>query len=302
MAFKLTLKPNKQSNLSQPYRNFQNPIGTLAISIGTMEYTGIIQMLNSIQMLNDTYSSYVPNITPITYIEPYASIIPYYTLKPITYIEHFDMLATLTMLSRMASLTYIKTILYIQHLTASFEPFAYLGHMKEFLYLLPLAFLALFTFITLLITYNKDVIEEDLADDEDLIEDDEILTEEDYLTDDELIDDEIDYTSSSIEECKVVNKEGVLVSDNKKFRGILVDIWKTMEKQEILENTTFKFKNGNKRGVKGYNWFEEINMSFQNRDANATLKEIIYFVKINNYAIDLSITLRTGETVKINID
>jgi hypothetical protein len=283
-----------------------------------MEYTGIIQMLN------DTYSSYVPNITPITYIEPYASIIPYYTLKPITYIEHFDTLATLTMLSRMASLTYLKTILYIQHLTASFEPFAYLGHMKEFLYLLPLAFLALFTFITLLLTYNKDVIEEDLADDEDiteedladdediteeditddedLIEDDEILTEEDYLTDDELIDDEIDYTSSSIEECKVVNKEGVLVSDNKKFRGILVDIWKTMEKQEILENTTFKFKGGNKRGVKGYNWFEEINMSFQNRDANATLKEIIYFVKINNYAIDLSITLRTGETVKINID
>ena len=261
-------------------------------------------------MLNDTYSSYVPNITPITYIEPYASIIPYYTLKPITYIEHFDMLATLTMLTRMASLTYLKTILYIQHLTASF---AYLGHMKEFLYLLPLAFLALFTFITLLITYNKDVIEEDLADDEDLVdeenitdeilnEDDEILTEEDYLTDDELIDDEIDYTSSSIEECKVVNKEGVLVSDNKKFRGILVDIWKTMEKQEILENTTFKFKNGNKRGVKGYNWLEEINMSFQNRDANATLKEIIYFVKINNYAIDLSITLRTGEAIKINID
>ena len=263
-----------------------------------MEYTGIIQMLN------DTYSSYVPNITPITYIEPYASIIPYYTLKPITYIEHFDMLATLTMLSRMASLTYLKTILYIQHLTASFEPFAYLGHMKEFLYLLPLAFLALFTFITLLITYNKDVIEDDeiLVDEENLIEDDEILTEEDYLTDDELKDDEIDYTSSSIEECKVVNKEGVLVSDNKKFRGILVDIWKTMEKQEILENTTFKFKNGNKRGVKGYNWFEEINMSFQNRDANATLKEIIYFVKINNYAIDLSITLRTGEAVKINID
>ena len=261
-----------------------------------MEYTGIIQMLNN------TYSSYVPNITPITYIEPYASIIPYYTLKPITYIEHFDTLATLTMLSRMASLTYLKTILYIQHLTASFEPFAYLGLMKEFLYLLPLAFLALFTFITLLLTYNKEVIEEDLSGDEDLIEDDEILTEEDYLTDDELIDDEIDYTSSSIEECKVVNKEGVLVSDNKKFRGILVDIWKTMEMQEILENTTFKFKNGNKRGVKGYNWFEEINMSFQNRDANATLKEIIYFVKINNYAIDLSITLRTGETVKINID
>uniref|UniRef100_A0A6C0LNW5 Uncharacterized protein n=1 Tax=viral metagenome TaxID=1070528 RepID=A0A6C0LNW5_9ZZZZ len=263
-----------------------------------MEYTGIIHMLNSIQMLNDTYSSYVPNITPITYIEPYASIIPYYTLKPITYIKHFDMLATLTMLTRMASLTYLKAILYIQHLAssfASFASFAYIEHMKEFLYLLPLAFLALFTFITLLLTYNKDVIEDDLTDDE-------ILTEEDYITDDELIDDEIDYTLSSIEECKVVNKEGVLVSDNKKFRGILVDIWKTMEKQEILENTTFKFKSGNKRGVKGYNWFEEINMSFQNRDANATLKEIIYFVKINNYAIDLSITLRTGETVKINID
>jgi hypothetical protein len=102
-----------------------------------------------------------------------------------------------------------------------------------------------------------------------------------------------------IEESIIVNRDGDIVSDNKKFRGILVDIWKTMEKKDILNNTTFKFKYGNKRGVKGYNFCEEINMSFQNRDSNSTLKEILRMVKLNNLAIYLSIKLENGDIVHI---
>jgi hypothetical protein len=150
--------------------------------------------------------------------------------------------------------------------------------------------------ITLLITYKNTQY---IADDEDEITDDEIddeLIYDEIITDDELAE---DYTSSIIEESIIVNRDGDIVSDNKKFRGILVDIWKTMEKQDILDNTTFTFKYGNKRGVKGYNFCEGINMSFQNRDSNATLKEILRMVKLNNLAIYLSIKLENGDIVHI---
>ena len=147
--------------------------------------------------------------------------------------------------------------------------------------------------ITLLITYKNT----QYTDTDDELSDEELSDDE--LADDELADDENDYTSSIIEESIIVNRDGDIVSDNKKFRGILVDIWKTMEKQDILDNTTFKFKSGNKRGVKGYNLCEGINMSFQNRDSNATLNEILRMVKLNNLAIYLSIKLETGEIVHI---
>jgi hypothetical protein len=158
--------------------------------------------------------------------------------------------------------------------------------------------------ITLLITYDDsqeyddDLIEEDLQDDELIVE--EALTDDEELTEEkEIAEIDKDYTSSTIERCIIVNSKGGIVTDKNKFRGILVDIWETMEKQKILENTTYKFKNGNKRGAKGYNWCERINMSFQDRNSNAALQEILCMVKVNNLAIDLKITLDTGESVHI---
>ena len=241
-----------------------------------MEYLGKIQ--------NCTF---IPNITPIepflplqyiTQILPFPSIEPFI---PFAKIESF-----LFSIRSLSSIAYIESITYI-------EPFL------PFLYLLPLALLAFFILITLLITYKN----KQYTDTDDELTDVELSDEE--LTDDELSEDEFtdeyenDYTSSIIEESIIVNRDGDIVSDNKKFRGILVDIWKTMEKQDILDNTTFKFKSGNKRGVKGYNLCEGINMSFQNRDSNATLNEILRMVKLNNLAIYLSIKLETGEIVHI---
>jgi len=196
-------------------------------------------------------------------------------------------LEELSLLSFISVKNYLLlSLVYLEEL--SLLSLTYLEPLLPFLHLLPLAFLALLTLITLLITYNKtQYIEDDLSEDD--------LSEED-LSEDDLSEDE-DYTSSTIEKCIIVNREGGIVSDNKKFRGILVDIWKTMEKQDILDNTTFKFKSGNKRGLKGYKWFEPINMSFQNKDSNKTLKEILNMVKVNNFAIDLSITLKTGEVI-----
>ena len=233
-----------------------------------MEYLGKIQ--------NCTF---IPNITPIEPFLPLQSItqiLPFPSIEP--FIPFAKIESFLFSIRSLSSIAYIESITYI-------EPFL------PFLYLLPLALLAFFILITLLITYKNT----QYTDTDDELSDEELSDDE--LADDELADDENDYTSSIIEESIIVNRDGDIVSDNKKFRGILVDIWKTMEKQDILDNTTFKFKSGNKRGLKGYKWFEPINMSFQNKDSNKTLKEILNMVKVNNFAIDLSITLKTGEVI-----
>lgn len=252
---------------------------------------------------NITFISYIPNITPLAFLEPLASFEPLEsstnilnTTYAFIYLATISTIDPLIYLTTLVSFAYFTILEYLEPILDTIKPVAYLA---------PLAILAFLTFITLLINASKVIKDASDASDtsatyvvSDTSSDDTSSVGTDDTTDSETD----DYTSSKIEECKVVNREGVIVSDKKKYRGILVDIWKTMEKQDILENTTFKFKNGNKRGVKGYNWCEEIDMSFQSRDANATLREILHLVKVNNLAIDLSITLKTDETVRFNIE
>ena len=98
-----------------------------------------------------------------------------------------------------------------------------------------------------------------------------ILTpKQNYITENELNNTLI--THSTIEEC-VVKRGEENISSNTRYRTILVDIWKSMPTQKILQNTTFNFKLTNENGEKGYKWCYNINMSFQNKDAKGTLKE-----------------------------
>ena len=260
---------------------------------------------------NITYISYIPNITPLAFLEPLTSFEPPASFEDSNNILNttyaFIYLATISTIDPLIYLTTLVSFAYftiLEHI-ATLEPFEYIEAIKPFAYLAPLAILAFLTFITLLINASKNIKDVSDASVASVASDSDDTTSDDTTSDDtdDTTDTETDdYTSSKIEECKVVNREGVIVSDKKKYRGILVDIWKTMKKQDIVENTTFKIKNGNKRGVKGYNWCEEIDMSFQSRDANATLREILHLVKVNNLAIDLSITLKTDETVRFNIE
>ena len=69
--------------------------------------------------------------------------------------------------------------------------------------------------------------------------------------------------------------------------------------QKILQTTTFNFKLTNENGEKGYKWCDDINMSFQDKDANGTLKEILNMIKVNKLTIKLSIKLETGRIVHL---
>lgn len=128
-----------------------------------------------------------------------------------------------------------------------------------------------------------------------------ILTpQKQYITEDELNITEI--RGSKIEEC-IIKKKGENISTNRKsFRSVLIDIWKIMSAQKILQNTTFCLKLTDENGKKGFTWCGDINMSFQNKDALGTLKEIIHMVKVNKLTIHLSIKLKTQRIVHFKIE
>lgn len=119
-----------------------------------------------------------------------------------------------------------------------------------------------------------------------------------YITENELNMTQI--THSTIEEC-IIKKEGVNISTNKNYRSVLVGIWKSIPREKIFETTTFNFKLTKETGEKGYKWCDDIHMSFQNKDATGTLKEIVNMVKVNKLTIDLSIKLETGRIVYFKI-
>ena len=120
-----------------------------------------------------------------------------------------------------------------------------------------------------------------------------------YMTENEL--NMTNITNSRIKECIIKNKTEI-ISTNKSYRSVLVDIWKSMSTQKILQTTTFNFKLTNENGVKGYKWCDDIHMSFQNKDARGTLKEIINMVEVNKLTIELSIKLETDRIVNFKIE
>ena len=120
-----------------------------------------------------------------------------------------------------------------------------------------------------------------------------------YMTENELNMTQI--THSTIEEC-VIKKEEENISTKTSYRSVLVDIWKSMPTEKILETTTFNFKLTNKYGEIGYTWCDDLQMSFQNKNAINTLKEILNMVKVNKLTIKLSIKLKTGRIIHFKIE
>ena len=119
-----------------------------------------------------------------------------------------------------------------------------------------------------------------------------------YLSKNELY--KIQLAHSIILEC-VIKQGDRIISTSKAYRSILIDIWKNIPTQKILQKTTFNFKLTKEVGEKGYRWCEVIKMSFQNKDSKGTLKEIIKMVEENDLNIELSIKLETGRIVHFKI-
>ena len=106
---------------------------------------------------------------------------------------------------------------------------------------------------------------------------------------------------STILNCIIKSGE-TIISTKKKYISILVDIWSTMKKQKILDNTTFNFLLLNVNGNRGYTWNDKIKMSVQNRDANGSMKEIITMIKLNKYIMEIKIKLKNSKILHVKIE
>jgi hypothetical protein len=126
------------------------------------------------------------------------------------------------------------------------------------------------------------------------------VSQEIYITEDKI--NRMILTSSKILNCTVKNGDKI-ISNKKKYRSILNDIWVSMPKQKILQTTTFNMKLTNENGLDGYKWCEKLKLSIQGKDSIYSMKEILNMIKVNNYSIKITIQLVTEEIInfKLNI-
>ncbi len=121
------------------------------------------------------------------------------------------------------------------------------------------------------------------------------VSKEIYITEEELILSNLSH--SIIFNCSIMNNKNEIISNKTKFFSILIDIWKSIPTQKILQTTTFNMKLTNENGLKGYNWNSELNLSIQRKDSNNTFKEIINMIKTNNYSLEIKIKLENERII-----
>ena len=114
-----------------------------------------------------------------------------------------------------------------------------------------------------------------------------VITEEELLP---------QLTSSKIMECTIKHGDET-ISSATKYRHILIDIWKSMPTQKILQTTTFNFKLTDEKGLNGFEWCESLRMSIQGKCAKGSFKEILHMLEVNQYTIHLHVKLCTGKIV-----
>jgi hypothetical protein len=80
--------------------------------------------------------------------------------------------------------------------------------------------------------------------------------------------------------------------------GLLIDVWKTMSNQRVIQTIKFNFSLKDENENNMLVWYEEINMYVATKDANNTFKELLNMIKINNYSIKISIKLKEGRVIQ----
>lgn len=108
-----------------------------------------------------------------------------------------------------------------------------------------------------------------------------------------------DYTHSTIISC-LIKKNLYIISTKTKYRQILLEIWKTMDKETILKTSTFNF-NRDKQHKLGFRWNDDIKLSFQSKNANCSFKELIHMINVNKYSMNIVIELENKDRVTIKL-
>jgi hypothetical protein len=120
-----------------------------------------------------------------------------------------------------------------------------------------------------------------------------------YSTEDEITE---FITNSVIVTCIVKGKEiiqsGTTLSTLECLRFTLLNIWKTMPSQKILQTTTFNFKLTDDAT---YKWYPELNMSTQLKNTSITFKELCNMIRVNKMSIELILKTKTDKLLHFKI-
>lgn len=132
-----------------------------------------------------------------------------------------------------------------------------------------------------------------------------LISEYELVTEDELYTKPLKY--SKIKSCVIKREDGTIVVNEKRgFRTVWDALcasragdseWPAL----IREHTGFNYQDGDRHGSGGWSHVPSINMSFQNKNSDASIKEIIKIIKICNYSMVITIKIKDGATIKVVI-
>ena len=111
----------------------------------------------------------------------------------------------------------------------------------------------------------------------------------------------IDLTKSIIIDCIVCYKNNNLITNKTNYIDILIEIWKLYNIAEIIQKTNFNISLKNEKNYKGYIWNELLGFSYIKENENKIFKEIINFIKFNDYNIDIKIKLHNNKIIFFKI-
>ena len=108
---------------------------------------------------------------------------------------------------------------------------------------------------------------------------------------------------SEIIALKVKDINNNVISENrKKYQTVLKDIWSTMRKEFLLDNTTYNMREIDENNEDIINESDlsrviitNLSVSIRGKDAKGAIKEIIKLVKLNNYSIEMYLKLRNSD-------
>ena len=108
------------------------------------------------------------------------------------------------------------------------------------------------------------------------------------------------FTYSKIQTYWIKNTSGEIISSGRKhYMPIVVDIWKTMNVDKIINYTTLQVS---RTKSKSERWISEISLSYKSTKVQKVIHEIINMVQLNGYNLDIEILLKNGQVTNLKID
>ena len=101
---------------------------------------------------------------------------------------------------------------------------------------------------------------------------------------------------SHIEEC-IINNNILDKYNYNKYKKILIYLYYKTDKQTIIDKTTLNIST-DKLYNKGFEYYNDLQISIQGADTRRILKEIINFIKMLNYKMEIKIKLKDDEIIK----